>query len=123
MSCSDVDIALVGDDGLSASSSSSVSAALMSASMCFMTSAGMLQLFEHLVVALEDLDGVPALLLLGHVVHDSLFDVGDGVLDRAGEGVHAARSWCSAAAWTAASAASMMPVPFRAEISTTGQPS
>ena len=46
------------------------------------------QLAEHLVVALEDLDGVPALLLLGHAVHRSLLDVRDGVLDAAGEGVH-----------------------------------
>ena len=52
-----------------------------------MTSAGMLQLFEDLVVTLEDLDGVPALLRGGLVMQDSLFDVGDGVLDRAGEGV------------------------------------
>ena len=47
-----------------------------------------MQLIHHLVVALEDLDGVPALLLLGHVVHRRLLDVGDGVLHGAGEGVH-----------------------------------
>ena len=46
------------------------------------------QLAENLVVALEDLDGVPALLLLGHAVDRRLFDVGDRVLDAAGEGVH-----------------------------------
>jgi len=46
------------------------------------------QLIQHLVVALEDLDGVPALLLLGQVVHRRLLDVGDGMLHGAGEGVH-----------------------------------
>jgi len=46
------------------------------------------QLFEHLIVALEDLDGVPALLLLGHIVDGGLLDVRDGVLHGAGEGVH-----------------------------------
>ena len=46
------------------------------------------ELFKHLVVALKDLDRVPALLLFRHIVHGRLFDVGDGVLDRAGEGVH-----------------------------------
>ena len=46
------------------------------------------QLIHHLVVALEDLNGVPALLLLGQVVHRRLLDVGDGVLHGAGEGVH-----------------------------------
>ena len=47
-----------------------------------------LELLEHLVIALEDLDGVPALLFGGLVVQDSLFDVGDRMLDRAGERVH-----------------------------------
>ena len=46
------------------------------------------ELFQHLVIPLEDLDGVPALLLLRQVVHRGLLDVGDGVLHRAGEGVH-----------------------------------
>ena len=47
-----------------------------------------LQLIQHLVIALEDLDGVPALLLLGQVMYGGLLDVGDGVLHGAGEGVH-----------------------------------
>ena len=46
------------------------------------------ELFQHLVIPLEDLDGVPALLLLRQVVHRGLLDMGDGVLHRAGEGVH-----------------------------------
>ena len=47
-----------------------------------------IQGLKHLIVALEHLDGVPVLLLFGHGVHGSLFDVGNGVLDRAGELVH-----------------------------------
>ena len=46
------------------------------------------EFFQHLVIPLEDLDGVPALLLLRQVVHRGLLDMGDGVLHRAGEGVH-----------------------------------
>ena len=46
------------------------------------------QLLHHLVVPLENLDGVPALLLLGHTVDSCFLDVGNGVLHRAGEGVH-----------------------------------
>ena len=43
---------------------------------------------HHLVIPLEDLDGVPALLLLRHIVYGGLLDVGDGMFHRAGEGVH-----------------------------------
>ena len=43
------------------------------------------ELCKHLVVVLEDLDGVPALLLLGQLVQDGLLDVSDGVLNNAGE--------------------------------------
>ncbi len=49
---------------------------------------GDVQLLQHLAVALEDLDGVPALLLLRQIVERRFFDVSDGVLHRAGEGVH-----------------------------------
>ena len=49
---------------------------------------GDVHLSQDLVVTLEDLDGVPALLFLGHIVQDRLLDVGNGVLHRAGEGVH-----------------------------------
>ena len=44
-------------------------------------------LLQHLFVALKDLDGVPALLRLGHGVDGRLLDVRDGVLDGAGERV------------------------------------
>ena len=47
-----------------------------------------LDLLQHLVVPLEDLDRVPALLLFRHIVHGSFFDVGDRVLHRTGKGVH-----------------------------------
>ena len=43
---------------------------------------------ENLVVALKDLDRVPALLLFGLVVDDSLFDMRNRMLDRTGERVH-----------------------------------
>ena len=49
---------------------------------------GDVELGEHLVVALKDLDGIPALLLFRQLVHGRLLDVGDRVLDRAGERVH-----------------------------------
>jgi len=49
---------------------------------------GQVQLLHHLVVPLKDLDGVPALLLLGQAVNGGLLDVGNGMLHRAGEGVH-----------------------------------
>ena len=49
---------------------------------------GQVQLLHHLVVPLKDLDGVPALLLLGQAVNSRFLDVGNGVLHRAGEGVH-----------------------------------
>ena len=47
-----------------------------------------LELCHGLLVALEDLDGVPALLLLRHLMHSDLFDVGQRMLDRTGECVH-----------------------------------
>ena len=46
-----------------------------------------LQLLDDLPVPLEDLDGEPALLLLGHVVEEILLNVGQGVLHGAGEAV------------------------------------
>ena len=82
----DVHVALVGDDGFRIV----VELGLSGLDVCFDVLhdvSGDLQLFEDLVVTLEDLDGVPALLSGGLVMQDSLFDVGDGVLDRAGEGV------------------------------------
>ena len=46
------------------------------------------QLLHHFVIAFEDFDCIPALLFFRHIVHDSLFNVGNGMLDRSGEGVH-----------------------------------
>ena len=83
----DVDVALVGDDALGIV----VELGLRRLDVLFDVVhrlGGDAELCEHLVVALKDLDRVPALLLFRHGVHGRLFDVGDGVLDRAGEGVH-----------------------------------
>ena len=84
---SDIHIALVGDDALGIVVELCLRRldVLFNVIECFRRD---LELFEHLVVALKDLDRVPALLLFRHIVHGRLFDVGDGVLDRAGEGVH-----------------------------------
>ena len=83
----DVDVALVGDDGLG------VVVELFFGCLDVLLDMGHhvgrnLQLLKHLVVALEDLDGEPALLLFGLVVDNGLFDVGNRVLHGAGEGVH-----------------------------------
>ena len=83
----DVDVALVGDDALGVV----VELGLRRLDVLFDVVhrlGGNAELCEHLVVALKDFDRVPALLLFRHGVHGRLFDVGDGVLDRAGEGVH-----------------------------------
>ena len=45
------------------------------------------QLLQHLVVPLEDLDGVPSLTICGHAVDGGLLDVGQGVLHLAREDV------------------------------------
>ena len=83
----DVQIALVGDDALS------VVVQLLLGSLNVRVDVGHdvsgdAELFQYLVVPLEDLDGVPALLLFGQIVDGGLFNVGNGVLHRAGEGVH-----------------------------------
>ena len=83
----DVDVALVGDDGLG------IVVELFLGGLdvrldVLVHILGDVELGEHLVVALKDLDRVPALLLFRHLVHGCLFDVGDRVLDRAGERVH-----------------------------------
>ena len=83
----DVNVALVGDDALGIV----VQLCLGGLDVRFDVLHGLgrnSQLFEHLIVALEDLDGIPALLLLGHIVDGGLLDVRDGVLHGAGEGVH-----------------------------------
>ena len=82
----DVDIALVGDDGLR------VVVQLLFGGLDVLFDVlhrlcRDAQLLENLVVALKDLDRVPALLLGGLVVQDGFLDMGDGVLNSAGEGV------------------------------------
>ena len=82
-----IDVTLVGDDALG------VVVQLLFGSLDVLLDVclglgGNVQSLHDLVVALKDLDGVPALLLLGHRVHDGLLDMGDRVLHRAGEGVH-----------------------------------
>ena len=42
---------------------------------------------KHLIITLKDLDGVPALLLFGHIVHGGFLNVRQCVLHAAGEGV------------------------------------
>ena len=83
----DIDVALIGDDALR------IVVQLLLGGLDVRLDMGHglggdIQLGQHLVVTLEDLDGVPALLLLGQTMHGGLLDVGDGVLHRAGEGVH-----------------------------------
>ena len=83
----DINVALVGDDALG------VVVELLLGGFDVLLDVGLdirrdVQGLKHLIVALEHLDGVPALLLFGQGVHGSLFDVGNGVLDRAGELVH-----------------------------------
>jgi len=83
----DVDVALVGDDALGVV----VELGLRRLDVLFDVVhrlGGDAELFKHLVVALKDLDGIPALLLFRHIVHGRLFDVGNGVLDGPREGVH-----------------------------------
>ena len=43
------------------------------------------QLLQHLLVPLEDLDGIPAQILIGHPSLNGLLNVGDGVLHAAGK--------------------------------------
>ena len=82
----DVHIALVGDDGLCIVVQLRLSGLDVRLDVLHDV-CGDAQLFEYLIVTLEDLDGIPALLRSGLVMQNSLFDVRDGVLDRAGEGV------------------------------------
>ena len=83
----DIDIALVRDDALG------IVVQLLLGSLDVLLNVrlhigGELELRHGLLVALEDLDGVPALLLLRHLMHSDLFDVGQRMLDRTGERVH-----------------------------------
>ena len=83
----DIDIALVRDDALG------IVVQLLLGSLDVLFDMRLhvgreLELRHGLLVALEDLDGVPALLLLRHLMHSDLFDVGQRMLDRTGERVH-----------------------------------
>ena len=83
----DIDVAFVGDDALRVV----IQLLLGGLDVGFDVGHGLsgdAQLGQHLFVPLKDLDGVPALLLLGHTVDSGLLDVGNGVLHGAGEGVH-----------------------------------
>ena len=83
----DVNIALIGDDGFGIV----IQFGFRCLDVLFNVVAGGggdIQLSQHLVVPLKDLDGIPSLLLLGHIVQHSLLNVGNGVLHRTGEGVH-----------------------------------
>ena len=44
-----------------------------------------LKVFHDLLISLEDLDGIPALLLLRHIVDDRFLDMSDGVFHRSGK--------------------------------------
>ena len=80
----DVGIALVGDDALS------IVVHFLLAVLDVLVDVGdqvliQLQLFHDLVVALEQLDGVPAQEAVIHLALNGLFDVGNGVLHTAGK--------------------------------------
>jgi len=82
----DVDISLVGDDGFGII----IHFGLYGLDVIFdvlQYSLIDIQGGKHLIIALKDLDGVPALLLFGHIVHGGFLNVGQGVLYAAGEGV------------------------------------
>ena len=46
------------------------------------------QLLNHLLVTLEDLDGIPSLHVIVHVVDNGFLDMGKCMLNRTGEGMH-----------------------------------
>ena len=79
-----VGIALIGDDGLGV-----VVQLLLTVGDVCLQMGGQLavqrQLLQHLLVPLEDLDGVPAQIPIGHLPLKGLLDVGDGVLYAAGK--------------------------------------
>ncbi len=82
----DIGISLVGDDALGVV----IQLCLGRDNVLFHMGQGLLvdlEDLENLIVSLEDLDRVPALLLLGHVMDDGFLDMGDRVLDGPREGV------------------------------------
>ena len=42
-----------------------------------------IKISENLVITLKNLNGVPSLLLLGHIVNGGFLDMSDGMLDTA----------------------------------------
>ena len=82
----DVDISLVGDDGFGIV----IHFGLYGLDVVFdvlQYSLIDIQGGKHLIITLKDLDGIPALLLFGHIVHGGLLDMRQCVLYAAGEGV------------------------------------
>ena len=82
----DVVVAFVGDDGFRIV----VQLLLQLADVLLDVRQSLLRQVQMLLdtaVTLEDLDGVPPLLLLGETVDGGFFDMGDGVLHLAGEDV------------------------------------
>ena len=83
----DVHIALVGDDALGIVIQLGLGSLDVRLDVAH-DIGGNVQLLQHLIVALENLDGIPTLLILGQIVQRGLLDMGNGVLHRAGERVH-----------------------------------
>ena len=80
----DVGVALVGDDALG------VVIQLLLAVLNVLFQMGLqrlvqLQFRQHLFISLKELDGIPAEIMLLHLILDGLLNVGDGVLHTAGE--------------------------------------
>ena len=83
---SDVHITLVGDNAFSVIIQLGLSGLDIILHMV-QNGLGNIQLGQHFVVALENLNGVPTLLLLWHIVDNSLFNVRQGVLNGASKGM------------------------------------
>ena len=107
---------------LSASSSSSCSQSRMCSSRCFVRLGVQVQLRQHLLVPLKDLDGVPA-QVCGRppcpAMDSSMWAMACSTLPVNTWGSSPACAWPWASSQTACSAAAMPPSPFRALISTT----
>ena len=83
----DVNIALVGDDGFGIVVKLGFGGFDVLLNMLHGLCRNV-KLFKNLFVALKNLDCVPALLLKRHIMYGGFFNVGKGVLNRAGKGVH-----------------------------------
>ncbi len=81
-----IDVTLVGDDRLGVI----VIFFLNSLDILFDMIEGLLaqaELLQDLIIALKDLDRVPSLLLLGHIMNAGFFDMRDRMLDRSVKGM------------------------------------